>query len=117
MVVELDGCGADRRTGVVLEQHHPTWYGQAGWEKVAQPELLAARPGLSRVVGTALEIEPVDCHNAEESRLLVMQTRRVSGERTRLLAGWLGDQAPPTESHCHGLCGAPAAPFNSLEAS
>jgi hypothetical protein len=42
------------------------------------------------VVGTALEIEPVDRHNAEDSRLLAMQVRWGLGDALDLRrAGWV----------------------------
>jgi hypothetical protein len=64
VVVEFNGRCAYGRTGVVREEHHTSGFRKACREEVFKPELVALRPGFSRVIGGALKVETVDCHNA-----------------------------------------------------
>lgn len=60
MVVKLDGSRTKGRAGIVCEEHDADRLRQAVRQEVAQPELTVLGPRLSCMVGTILEVEPVD---------------------------------------------------------
>lgn len=80
MVVESDSCCIYGRARVVRKEHHTSRFWKACWEKVFEPELVALRPGFSRMIGTAFKVEPVDCHNA--GRIVCQQDIKAIGRRT-----------------------------------
>jgi hypothetical protein len=63
VVVEFNGRCIYCRARVVREEHHASGFRKICREEVFEPELVALRPGFSRVIGGAFKVETVDCHD------------------------------------------------------